>query len=107
MDSARGPRPLSVVERLFTSAYVPLRNTLARGQGDERAAEVADTWAESFERSYTEAYDALRLRGKRPTMVLDTPDIAQRIQRLHGARQAQLLMVDSMRFDLGLLMHER
>jgi len=35
-------------------------------------------------------------------MVLDLPDAALRIGRLHGARSVQLLLVDGMRFDLGL-----
>jgi hypothetical protein len=35
-------------------------------------------------------------------MVLDVPDVALRIGRLHGARSVQLLLVDGMRFDLGL-----
>jgi hypothetical protein len=35
-------------------------------------------------------------------MVLDVPDVAHRIGRLHGARAVQLLLVDGLRFDLGL-----
>jgi hypothetical protein len=40
-------------------------------------------------------------------MVLDVPDLALRIGRLHGARNAQLVLVDGMRFDLGLRINER
>ena len=35
-------------------------------------------------------------------MVLDVPEVAHRIGRLHGARSVQLLLVDGLRFDLGL-----
>jgi hypothetical protein len=40
-------------------------------------------------------------------MVLDVPEIAQRLGRLQGARRVQLLLVDGMRFDLGLMIQER
>ena len=63
---------------------------------------MLEGWAASFAKSYTDAFDALRVRGKRPTMVLDVPDTAHRIGRLHGARSVQLLLVDGMRYDLGL-----
>jgi hypothetical protein len=66
------------------------------------ALPVLDAWATSFAASYEAAFAALRLRGKRPTMVLDVPDVAHRIGRLHGARAVQLLLVDGLRFDLGL-----
>lgn len=106
LDAARGPKPLGVVERMFVSAYTPLRDAVALGIAGEEANEVLDGWAMSFEKSYTDAFDALRLRGKRPTMVLDAPDIAQRLARLHGARTVQLIVVDGMRFDVGQRMHE-
>lgn len=35
-------------------------------------------------------------------MVLDIPEAAQRLARLHGARNVQLVLVDAMRFDLGV-----
>ncbi|MEB2311181.1 MAG: hypothetical protein OZ921_12645 [Sorangiineae bacterium] len=107
LDGARGPKPLGAIERLFASAYVPLADAVARGLAGPRAVEVLAAWATSFERSYTEAFDALRLRGKRPTMVLDAPEVAQRIGRLHGARSVQLFIIDSLRFDLGLRVQER
>ncbi len=107
LDSARGPKPLAVIERMFVSAYVPLSDAVARGVAGGEAESVLETWAESFEKSYSEAFDALRLRGKRPTMVLDVPEVAHRIGRLHGARAVQLLMVDGMRFDLGLRVQDQ
>ncbi|MFO0566026.1 MAG: hypothetical protein U0263_10215 [Polyangiaceae bacterium] len=107
LDSTRGPKPLAVVERTFVSAFVPLMDALARGIAGDEAVPVAEAWAKSFAKSYAEAFDALRVRGKRPTMVLDVPDLALRIGRLHGARSAQLVLVDGMRFDLGLRVNER
>jgi hypothetical protein len=107
LESTRGPKPLAVVERTFVSAYVPLADAVARGFADDTARDALEAWAMSFDKSYSEAFDALRLRGKRPTMVLDVPDMALRIGRLHGARSVQLLLVDGMRFDLGVRIHER
>ncbi|MEZ4225278.1 MAG: hypothetical protein R3B13_30280 [Polyangiaceae bacterium] len=106
LEAARGPKPLAVIERMFVSSYVPLSEAHARGEAPE-AETVLSTWATSFDKSYSEAFDALRVRGKRPTMVLDIPDIALRMARLHGARSVQLVLVDGMRFDLGLRVNER
>jgi hypothetical protein len=106
LDRARGPRPLAAVERLFVTRYVPLSDALHCGIADCRAEQALRCWSDSFARSYLEAFDALRLRDNRPTMVLDVPDLALRIARLHGARSIQLLMVDGMRFDVGLRVHE-
>ena len=106
LDAARGPRPLAAIERMFVSAYVPLQDALMLGIAGDEAQGVLGAWAQSFEKSYAEAFDALRVRGKRPTMVLDAPDIAQRMARLHGARTTQLLLVDGLRFDVGQRLHE-
>jgi hypothetical protein len=102
LDEARGPKPLALVEQLFVNAYVPLVDAAARGLTGPEAFEVIETWSTSFARSYTDAFDALRLRGKRPMMVLDVVDVSIRLARLHGARSVQLILVDAMRFDLGL-----
>jgi hypothetical protein len=107
LSTARGPKPLSVIERMFVSAYVPLADAVARGIGDASARHVLSVWANSFEQSYREAFAALRVRGKRPSMVLDIPEIALRIGRLHGARRVELICVDGMRFDLGLRVEQR
>ncbi|HEY6078310.1 MAG TPA: hypothetical protein VIW29_05880, partial [Polyangiaceae bacterium] len=107
LTTARGPKPLSVIERMFVSAYVPLADAVARGIGDASAKQVLATWASAFEQSYREAFAALRVRGKRPSMVLDIPDIALRIGRLHGARRVELIAVDGLRFDLGLRLEQR
>jgi hypothetical protein len=103
LTAAQGPKPLAAVERMFVKSYVPLYDAMARGIAPRAEVEpVLDTWARSFDHSYRAAFDALRMRGKRPTMVLDVPDVAHRIGRLHGARAVQLLLVDGLRFDLGL-----
>lgn len=107
LDSTRGPKPLAVVERTFVSAYTPLKEAWLRNIASPKALAALRTFADSFEHSYAEAFDALRVRGKRPTMVLDVPEIAQRIGRLHGARSIQLVLVDAMRFDVGLRVQDR
>jgi hypothetical protein len=102
LETTRGPKPLAVVERLFVMSYVPLRDAYLRGIAPAEVGPVLEGWATSFATSYREAFAALCVRGKRPTMVLDVPDAALRIGRLHGARSVQLLLVDGLRFDLGL-----
>ena len=102
LEGARGPRPLASVERMFAKSYVPLRDAYLRGIAPPEVGSVLEAWATSFAKSYTETFSALRVRTKRPTMVLDVPDVALRIGRLHGARSVQLLLVDGLRFDLGL-----
>lgn len=107
LEAANGPKPLGVVERLFTTAYLPLRAAVdAHPEIPAHFREVADEWSRSFEKSYSDAFDALRVRTKRPLMVADLPDIALRIARLHGARTTQLLLVDGMRYDIGNAVHE-
>lgn len=108
LEAAIGPKPLAVVERLFTTAYMPLRSALDRHpELPSRLHEVASQWSASFEKSYLDAFDALRVRSKRPSMLVDVPDLGLRIARLHGARSTQLLLVDGMRFDVAELIHER
>jgi len=107
LEAARGPKPLAAVERMFVTSYVPLCDAVARGIASPEAKRTLDAWSSSFEQSYKEAFDALRVRGKRPTMVLDVPELAQRMGRLHGARSVQLVLVDGLRFDLGLRVEQR
>src|SRR5262249_38294455 len=107
LEVARGPKPLTIVERLFMSRYVPLVEAVARGEADETAGQTAERWAQNFARSYTEGFNALKVTGKRPRMVLDAPQIGSQIARLHGAKSTQLVLVDAMRFDLGVRIHDR
>ena len=101
LDKARGPKPVNVIDKLFSSRYMPLVGAIARGEVDITVKSVADTWRMNFEHSYREAFSSLRVTGKRPPMVFDAPDIAGRIGRLNGARVVKLLLVDAMRFDIG------
>lgn len=101
LDNARGPKPAGVIDRLFATRYMPLVGALARGHADASVARIVDSFRTSFEHSYTEGFAAIRATGKRPTMVLDAPEVASRIARLNNARAVRLLMVDSLRFDLG------
>jgi hypothetical protein len=102
LEAARGPKPLNAIEQLFMHAYVPLSDAYHRGIAGAECSTVLDQWASSFAKSYSEAYDAMRVRGRRPMMVLDLPEAAQRLARLHGARTVQLILVDGMRFDVGM-----
>jgi hypothetical protein len=104
---ARGPKPLTFVERLFMTRYVPLLDAIARGEADDSARRTAEQWADDFARSYTEGFSALRVTGKRPRMVLDAPQLASQVARLHGAKSTHLVLVDAMRFDLGVRVHDR
>jgi hypothetical protein len=107
LDKARGPKPVAVIERLFSLRYAPLLGGVARGDADAAVRGVVDTWRASFENSYRDAFSALRVTGKRPPMVFDAPDIAARIGRLNGARATKLCLVDAMRFDVGERVAER
>lgn len=107
LEAARGPKPLSVIERMFVTDYTRLREAVRRGVADPSASAILDEWQESFSQSYSEAFDALRMRGKRPTMVLDLPPLAARLGRLQGAKRVQLLLVDGLRFDLGLMVQDQ
>jgi hypothetical protein len=107
LSQAAGPRPLAAIERMFVTDYTRLGEAARRGIADETARAALEQWQASFQKSYAETFDALRVRGKRPTMVLDLPDIAQRLGRLQGARRVQLLLIDGLRFDLGLMVQDR
>jgi len=107
LSRAAGPRPLAAIERMFVTDYTRLAEAARRGIADETATSALAEWQASFQKSYAETFDALRVRGKRPTMVLDLPDVAQRLGRLQGARRVQLLLIDGLRFDLGLMVQER
>lgn len=101
LDAAKGPKPAGVIDRLFATRYMPLLGALARGQADGAVHKIVDGFRTSFEHSYTEGFAAIRATGKRPVMVLDAAEVAARIARLNNARAVRLLLVDSMRFDLG------
>ncbi len=107
LEAARGPHSLAQIEQLFVRRYLPLAEAEAFGIADPAARRARAQWAAAFGRTYSEGFATFRPAGKRPTMVLDAPTIAARAARLHGARTTQLLLVDGLRFDLGLRMHKR
>lgn len=101
LAAAAGPKPVRIIEELFRTRYMPLLEVIGCGHHETAAHDAVARWSSSFEKSYTDAFTAIRVTGKRPTMVLDAPEQAARLARLHGARGVQLLLVDAMRFDLG------
>ncbi len=102
LGTARGPQPLAAFEKTFTQSYVPLASRLAAGLDDPRAHKAAQEFRHAFSRAYAEAFPTFAWTGKRPRMVLDAPQIAMRVARPLGARVTQLLLVDAMRWDVGL-----
>jgi hypothetical protein len=107
LEATRGPKPLSAIERLFQSAYLPLQRAVNLGEAPENAPAMLEEWSTSFAKSYKEAFEALKLRGRRPLMVMDLPEAAHRLARLHGVRHVQLLLVDGMGYDLGQRINQR
>jgi hypothetical protein len=101
LSAARGPQPLAAFEKLFAHDYLPLANAVWAGLDDARAVAAVDDFRRTFARSYSEACPTFAVTGKRPRMVLDAPEVAAKIARLHGARSTQLLLVDGMRYDVG------
>jgi hypothetical protein len=106
LSSARGPQTLATFERLFAESYVPLANAIADGLDDARALRAYDEFRRAFERTYTEAFATFGVTNRRPRLVMDAYDIASKQSRLHNARSAHVLVVDSMRYDLGALVRD-
>jgi hypothetical protein len=106
LTAARGPQPLAAFERLFARDYMPLTNAIAQGLDEPRALHAHDEFRRTFSRAYADACPTFAVTGKRPKMVLDAPEVAARIARLHGARATQILMIDAMRFDVGGLVKD-
>lgn len=104
LSTARGPQPLAVLKRLFLEHYLPLGALLDEGHVDARAEAAHTTFRRSFERAYADAFPTFALTGKRPRMVFDAFEEATRLARATGARTTSLLMVPSLRVDLGLRM---
>jgi hypothetical protein len=103
LGAVRGPLPLAAFERLFAESYVPLANAIACGLDDPRAVRAYDDFRRTFERAYTDAFAAFGATNRRPRLVMDAHDVVSKQGRLHNARTCQVLVVDSMRWDLGAL----
>lgn len=106
LGAAKGPQPLAVFERLFAESYVPLSAAIARGLDEPRAVRAHDDFRAGFERSYTDAFMTFGATGRRPRLVMDAFDVAAKQARLHSARTTQLLVVDGLRLDVGLLVRD-
>ncbi|NUO54116.1 MAG: hypothetical protein HOV80_35160, partial [Polyangiaceae bacterium] len=107
LDAARGPRPAAQVEKLFAEKYVPLLGAMHRGEVDIAVRDIIRGWRDGFAESYEGAFATIRLTGKRPTMVMDAPEVAHRVARLASARSVKLVLIDSMSFDLSERVAER
>ena len=106
LGAAKGAQPLSAFERLFTESYIPLTNAIAAGLDDARALRAHDEFRRGFERTYTDAFATFGATNRRPRLVMDAYDVASKQARLANARQTHVLVVDSMRYDLGCLVRE-
>jgi hypothetical protein len=106
LAAARGAQPLAAFEKLFTESYVPLANAIAAGLDDPRALRAFDDFRRSFERSYTDAFQTFGVTNRRPRLVMDSFDLANKQARLANARSAHVLVVDSMRYDLGSMIRD-
>jgi hypothetical protein len=106
LGTAKGPQPLAAFERLFAESYVPLSNAIADGLDDPRAVRAYDEFRRGFERSYTDAFATFGATNRRPRLVMDAYEIASKQARLSNARSAHILVVDSMRFDLGCMVRD-
>jgi len=101
LEAAKGPKPLAVVHDLFVKHYLPLQAAMAKGELDGAIRAVVEEWRNSFAQSYLGAFASMRMTGKRPTMVLDVPEIATKLGRASNAKNVRLLLVDAMGYDLG------
>jgi hypothetical protein len=72
------------------------------GLEDPRAKAAMLVFRRTFEGSYPEAAARFQATSKRPPMVLDAPQNAMRLARSHGARTSQIILVEAMRYDIGL-----
>ena len=106
LGSARGPQSLATLEATFVKSYVPVDRELGMGFGDVRAKDARDEFRRGFARAYTDAFPTLAVRGRRPKMVLDVWDHAHQISKACGARTAHVLVVDAMRFDIGVMIRD-
>lgn len=101
LDAARGPKPVAAIEKLYTQRYIPLLGAMARHETDGAVEEVVMAFRSSFAESYEASFGAIKITAKRPTMVMDAPEVAQRLARLSSARMVKLILVDSMSWDLA------
>ncbi len=101
LSATRGPQPLGAFEKLFAESYMPLSIAIANGLDDPRALRAHDEFSRAFERAYLDASATFGVTTRRPRMVMDAFDIAMKQARATNARTMQVLLVDSLRQDVG------
>ncbi|MEO8183477.1 MAG: hypothetical protein ABI895_31975 [Deltaproteobacteria bacterium] len=106
LQGMRGPKQHASIERAFLTAYLPLAREMATGKAPPEIRLAVEDWAEGFAHSYASAFKTLNAHARRPTMVRDIFEVAQRWLNQYRARSFQILLVDSMRFDLGQRLNE-
>ena len=109
LQSMHGPKQHASIERAFLTAYLPLAREVATGTAPPEIRPAVEAWAEGFAHSYASAFKTLNAHAsgaRRPTMVRDIFEVAQRWLNQYRARNFQILLVDSMRFDLGQRLNE-
>lgn len=105
--------PLSALERAFVEGYVPIRAAIlderlgGAGVGRAEARSLCTQFASTFARAYAEALPTFGVTGRHPRMIFELFDLAQRCARVHGARSTHVVLVDSLRFDLGKRLRDR
>ncbi len=107
LSQAKGPQPLSSLEKLLTESYLPLASAVALGSLDSRMRDACEDFREHFIRNYTDTFSTFGAAAKRPRMLCDLPDWVGRAARLHGARHTHFLYVSKLRWDLGQLLRGR
>ena len=105
--------PLTGLERAFVDGYAPLRAALldeklgCAGLVRSDVRSLCASFTATFARAYAEALPTFGVTGRHPHMVFELFDLAQRCARVHGARSTHVVIVDSLRWDLGKRLRER
>jgi hypothetical protein len=106
LSAAKGPQPLAAFERLFVESYMPLASAITQGLEDPRALRAYDEFRRTFERAYSDAFATFGVTSRRPRLVMDAYDFASKQARLHNARGSHVVVVDSMRHDVGTMVRD-
>lgn len=106
LAAARGPQPLTAFEKVFVEAYMPLASAITQGLDDARALRAYDEFRQTFERSYADAFATFGVTSRRPRLVMDAYDLVAKQARLHNARVGHVVIVDSMRLDVGAMIRD-
>lgn len=105
--------PLSGLEKAFVDGYAPLRTALLEdrlgqaGLSRNDVRTLCTSFSAVFAKAYAEAMPTFGVTGRHPRMIFELFDVAQRCARVHGARATHVVIVDSLRWDLGRRLRER